>query len=91
MRKAASVCKHFRVTHAAERGLPIKPLDPLGRDVLDEGVGALPCRNAGGSTATAVQVRGGCAGMAQEGASLGLLGGPGCAEWAPTVMARKLR
>ena len=46
MRKAAGACKPFRGTHAAERGLPKKPLAPLDRDVLDEGVVAQPCSRA---------------------------------------------
>ena len=49
MSKAAGACKPFRVTHVAERGLPKKPLAPLDRDVLDEGVEGLLCRNAGGT------------------------------------------
>ena len=44
--RAVSACKQFRVTRAAERGLPTKPLAPLSRDVLDEGAEALPCRSA---------------------------------------------
>ena len=50
MRKTAGACKPFRVTHAAERGLPTRPLAPLGRDALDEGVNNLLCKSAGGTT-----------------------------------------
>ena len=46
--RAVSACKQFRVTHAAERGLPSRPLAPLSRDVLDGGAESSLCRSADG-------------------------------------------
>ena len=46
--RAVSACKQFRVTHAAERGLPSRPLAPLSCDVLDGGAESSLCRSADG-------------------------------------------
>ena len=46
--RAVSACKQFRVTRAAERGLPSSPLPPLSCDVVDGGAEASFCRSADG-------------------------------------------